>query len=118
MKMRKHFRPEKSWSQFIVLSIRYLELLKNDGVNLLVLLLQAPVIAIMLVLMVRFEAGGSVFEANQLVQCSTHVLTSSGPLTLPEAKQRETIDCQHVLMFLQKDPHGQSFALPTGCATR
>jgi ABC-type multidrug transport system ATPase subunit/pSer/pThr/pTyr-binding forkhead associated (FHA) protein len=114
MKMRKHFKPGKSWSQFILLSIRYLELLKNDVVNLLVLLLQAPVIAIMLVLMVRFEVGAGVFEANQLMQCSTHVLTSSGLLALPEAKQRETIGCQRVLMFLQKDPHGQSFVLQHG----
>ena len=56
----------KGWSQFLLLSMRYLELLKNDRGNLLILLLQAPVIALMLVLMVRFEIGTGVFDANKL----------------------------------------------------
>jgi len=108
--IKKHFNPRKSWSQFLWLSIRYLELLKNDVGNLLVLLLQAPVIAIMLVLMVRFEIGAGVFDANQLVQCRTQVLTPSGPLLLPQAQQMESIDCQQVLSFLHEDPRGRSFA--------
>ncbi len=82
--------------------------------NLLVLLLQAPVIAIMLVLMVRFEVGAGVFNANQLIQCRTQILTPSGPLILPQARQMESIDCHHVLTFLQKDPYGQSFAQTHG----
>lgn len=108
--IKKHFKLRKSWSQFLLLSTRYLELLKNDVGNLLVLLLQAPVIAIMLVLMVRFEVGEGVFNSNQLVQCRTQLLTPSGPLVLPEARTIESIDCSHVLSFLRKDPHGQSFA--------
>jgi len=40
--------------QFRLLSERYLELLKNDRVNLLVLLLQAPIIAFILVLLIAF----------------------------------------------------------------
>jgi ABC-type multidrug transport system ATPase subunit/pSer/pThr/pTyr-binding forkhead associated (FHA) protein len=101
-------------SQFTLLSRRYLELLKNDTGNLLILLLQAPVIAIMLVLMVRFEIGTGVFNANQLVQCRTQILTSSGPLALPQAGQAEQVDCSQVLTFLKNDPRGQTFAASKG----
>lgn len=103
-----------AWSQFLLLSTRYLELLKNDRGNLLILLLQAPVIAIMLVLMVRFEVGPGVFDAGSLVQCRTQILTSAGPLALPQAQQTEQIDCQQVLTFLQTNPAGQSFAQQKG----
>ena len=68
----------KGWSQFLLLSMRYLELLKNDRGNLLILLLQAPVIALMLVLMVRFEIGTGVFDANKLVQCHTEYSHGNG----------------------------------------
>src|SRR5947209_9765430 len=98
----------------MLLSIRYLELLKNDKGNLLILLLQAPVIATMLVLMVRFEVGAGVFNANSLVQCRTQILTSAGPLALPQAQQVEQIGCQPVLTFLQTDPAGQSYARQQG----
>jgi ABC-type multidrug transport system ATPase subunit/pSer/pThr/pTyr-binding forkhead associated (FHA) protein len=37
------------WRQWLVLTTRYLELLRNDPVNLSILLLQAPVIALLLV---------------------------------------------------------------------
>jgi ABC-type multidrug transport system ATPase subunit/pSer/pThr/pTyr-binding forkhead associated (FHA) protein len=106
--------PGNAWMQFILLSTRYLELLKNDTGNLLILLLQAPVIAVMLVLMVRFEVGPDVFNANNLVQCRTQILTSSGPLALPQAQQTEQIDCSQVLTFLKNDPNGQAFAANKG----
>src|SRR5215469_1028419 len=82
-KTQRQVRHGHGWSQFLLLATRYLELLKNDVGNLLILLLQAPVIAIMLVLMVRFEVGAGIFDANKLVQCSTQIITSSGPLALP-----------------------------------
>lgn len=104
----------QSWSQFILLSKRYLELLKNDTGNLLILLLQAPIIAIMLVLMARFEVGAGIFDANKLVQCRTQIVTSAGPLALPQAQQTETIDCSQVLTFLKNDPNGQAFARSAG----
>jgi ABC-type multidrug transport system ATPase subunit/pSer/pThr/pTyr-binding forkhead associated (FHA) protein len=107
-------RQGKGWSQFLLLSTRYLELLKNDAGNLLILLLQAPVIALMLVLMVRFEIGTGVFDANKLVQCQTQILTTSGPLALPQASQTALIDCSQVLTFLKNDPHGQAFAQSKG----
>src|SRR5207237_1255582 len=98
----------------MILSRRYLELLKNDKGNLLILLLQAPIIGILLVLMVRFEVGAGVFDANKLVQCRTQILTSSGPLALPQAQQTETIDCQQVLNFLRSNPNGQAYAQKQG----
>ena len=42
------------WKQFALLSFRYLELLRNDRTNLLVLLLQAPVVAVLLTLLIQF----------------------------------------------------------------
>ncbi|HKV57571.1 MAG TPA: ABC transporter permease, partial [Ktedonobacteraceae bacterium] len=115
-KPEKRVKRGNGWSQFILLSTRYLELLRNDKGNLLILLLQAPVIAIMLVLMVRFEVGQGVFNANSLVQCRTQVLTSTGPLALPQAQQAEQIDCQQVVTFLHTNPGGQAFAQQKGGA--
>lgn len=106
----KQVRNRHGWTQFLLLSTRYMELLKNDVGNLLVLLLQAPVIAIMLVLMARFEVGAGIFDANQLTQCRTQILTSSGPLAMPQASQSQSIDCQQVLHFLQGNPAGQAYA--------
>jgi ABC-type multidrug transport system ATPase subunit/pSer/pThr/pTyr-binding forkhead associated (FHA) protein len=111
---RRRVMYDKGWSQFLLLSMRYLELLKNDRGNLLILLLQAPVIALMLVLMVRFEIGTGVFDANKLVQCHTSILTATGPLALPQSSQTELIDCSQVLTFLKSDPRGQAFATSTG----
>jgi ABC transport system ATP-binding/permease protein len=113
-KSQQRVKRGNAWSQFVLLSTRYLELLKNDRGNLLILLLQAPVIAIMLVLMVRFEVGPGVFDAGSLVQCRTQILTASGPLALPQAQQTEQINCQQVLTFLQTNPGGQTFAQQQG----
>jgi ABC transport system ATP-binding/permease protein len=113
-KAAQQIKRGNAWSQFLLLSSRYLELLKNDTGNLLILLLQAPVIAIMLVLMVRFEVGAGVFDAGKLTQCSTQILTASGPLALPQAQHSELIGCQQVLNFLQTSTSGQVFAQQKG----
>jgi ABC transport system ATP-binding/permease protein len=113
-KTLKRVKRGNAWSQFILLSRRYLELLKNDKGNLLILLLQAPVIGIMLVLMVRFEVGVGVFDSSKLVQCRTQILTSSGPLALPQAQQTELVGCQQVLTFLNNDPNGQAYVQKKG----
>ncbi len=104
----------KSWSQFGLLSMRYLELLKNDSVNLMILLLQAPIIALMLVLMLRFEVGGGIFNASALAQCRTQIVTATGPLSLPEAQHAVLTDCQNALTFLRETPNGQAYALARG----
>ena len=117
-KAQKRVKRGNAWSQFLLLSTRYLELLKNDKGNLLILLLQAPVIATMLVLMARFEVGPGIFDANSLTQCRTQILTPAGPLALPQARQLEQIGCQQVLTFLKTDPAGQSFAHLQGGAAQ
>ncbi len=113
-KMPKRVKRGSPLSQFALLSTRYVELLKNDVGNLMILLLQAPVIAIMLVLMVRFEVGTGVFDANNLVQCGTQIITSNGPLALPQARTKSQIDCQSVVDFLKTDPKGRSFVQQKG----
>ncbi len=82
----------------------------------MILLLQAPLIAIVLVLLVRSEIGMNIFDANQLAQCRTQLVVSSGaPLTLPQAQQgQKTTDCQNALDFLQHNPQGQSYVTSQG----
>lgn len=113
---RKTLRRGRGWSQFILLSQRYMELLKNDVGNLLILLLQAPLIAIVLVLLVRSEIGVNIFNADQLALCRTQLVVSTGaPLTLPQAQQgQKTTGCQNALHFLQNDPQGQSYVKNQG----
>ena len=113
-KTRKRVKRGNPWSQFLLLATRYLELLKNDRGNLLILLLQAPVIAIILVLTIRSQLGTGVFDANKVVQCRTQILTSSGPLTLPQAQKSEQINCNAVLTFLKNDVHGRAFVHKKG----
>jgi len=56
------------WRQFRILSARYLELLKNDIGNLAILLLQAPIIAIILF----FLAGNGTFDSTSVATCPLH----------------------------------------------
>ncbi len=73
------------WQQFMLLSMRYLELLKNDTVNLLILLLQAPIIGIILF----FLAGSGTFAPTSVVSCPPPPPATSGP-----------VNCQRVVNFL------------------
>lgn len=108
-------RIARQWSQFLLLSRRYLELLRNDTVNLAILLLQAPLISVILILMLRFEVGAGIFDANNLAQCRTQVLTASGaPLSLPQAQHALVTDCQNALTFLRDAPAGQTYASQHG----
>ena len=90
----KQPRRGNPWQQFILLSMRYIELLKNDRGNLLILLLQAPVIALILFLL----AAPDVFSHTNIVNCppSTQI-----PQTVPNK-----FDCQNVVNAL-KTPQGQ-----------
>ena len=110
-------RPKRSnpWKQFVLLCMRHIELLKNDAGNLLILLLQAPLVALLLMLMVRFEIGGGIFDPNSIVQCRTQILTSSGPLALPGISNvADLVDCKQVVNFLTTDPNGTSYAQAKG----
>jgi ABC transport system ATP-binding/permease protein len=109
-------RPKRGnpWQQFFLLSMRYLELLRNDVGNLAILLLQAPVIALLLTVMVRYQIGANVFDANQIVQCRTQIIVASAPLALPNARQTDTVNCDQVINFLRNDPQGKSFVQRKG----
>ncbi len=53
-------------SQFRLLSRRYIELLRNDGGNLRILLLQAPIIGAILMLILKFVTISGVFSAENV----------------------------------------------------
>src|SRR5258708_11137469 len=114
-KEKKHTKRGNPWKQFVLLCMRHIELLKNDAGNLLILLLQAPLVALLLMLMVRFEIGGGIFDPNSIVQCRTQILTSSGPLALPGISNvADLVDCKQVVNFLTTDPNGTSYAQAKG----
>ncbi len=75
------------WKQFSLLSRRYLELLKNDTGNLLILLLQAPIIAAILILMLS-SGGQGTFNPTSIAQC--HLTPTD----------RKIVDCQQILNSL------------------
>ena len=62
------------WRQFFILTRRYTELVVRDRVNLLVLILQAPVIAIIL----GIVAGANVFEPGHKFSTAQQVLFMLG----------------------------------------
>ena len=82
------------WKQFMLLSMRYIELLKNDRGSLMILLLQAPIIALILFLL----AAPDVFSRTNIVNCPPN---SQIPQTVPNK-----FDCQNVVNAL-KTPQGQ-----------
>jgi len=72
------------WKQFILLSMRYMELILNDKLNLAILILQAPIIGLIL----YFLMLHGTFDPNNIATCYAHqpITAKAGPL-LP-------IDCQ------------------------
>ncbi len=62
------------WKQLRLLSARYLELLRNDRVNLLMLLLQAPILAIILMLIIQFVIKPPLFTGMKLAIAAEKVL--------------------------------------------
>ncbi len=115
-KTRKHRNPFK---QFMLLSMRYIELLKNDTPTLTILLLQAPVIGLLILTMVRFELGfgSNAFSANNVVQCAPQIYTSSaigpanptGALGINTHGKSGPVDCNQILTFLNSDANGQNY---------
>jgi ABC-type multidrug transport system ATPase subunit/pSer/pThr/pTyr-binding forkhead associated (FHA) protein len=65
----------KAWKQFTILSRRFLELLKNDTGNLLILLLQAPVIGLVLL----FLAGHGTFDTTSVANCPSQAVPGIPP---------------------------------------
>ncbi|MGI9059497.1 MAG: FHA domain-containing protein [Ktedonobacteraceae bacterium] len=93
--------------QFLLLSMRYIELLKNDKVNLSILLLQAPIIALILFLLLTFQNGLGTFDPTSIAKCPTRadITATKGRIV--------SNDCQRVLDSLNT-PQGQQFAISQG----
>ncbi len=112
----KRTKRGNSWTQFLLLSLRCGELLKNDIGNLLILLLQAPIIGMLIVLLMRFQIGANIFNVNTMLRCSAQVNTPSGLVSLPNVQPTSTVDCSQVLNFLQNNPLGVAYAHHQGSA--
>ncbi|GAC1347658.1 MAG: FHA domain-containing protein [Ktedonobacteraceae bacterium] len=82
--------------QFMLLSMRYLELLKNDTGNLLILLLQAPIIAVILF----FLAAPGVFSSSNVATCPPQ-------RDIPQTVSNK-YDCQNVVNAINS-PGGQTY---------
>jgi ABC transport system ATP-binding/permease protein len=98
------------WKQFSLLSRRYLELLKNDTGNLLILILQAPIIAAILVLMLS-SGGHGTFDASSIAKCPLHPPGTNIqiPQTVPGS-----LNCQNALNFLNGTTEGQAIVASHG----
>ncbi len=108
-------------SQFLLLTRRNVELLRNDRSTLLIMLLQAPLIALFLMLLIRFEVGAGVFDPGHVVQCAPQIFTSTavsqtnptGALGInPTAKQKNdngTVNCNLIQNFLATDASGKAY---------
>jgi ABC transport system ATP-binding/permease protein len=110
--LKKTARRYSSLKQFWILSVRYLELLKNDTGNLLILLLQAPVIVILLVALMKYEIGTTMFTQDSIAKCPTGitVFTTIGLPNIPTTGQIYSNSCIRVKNALQYDPKGRIYA--------
>jgi ABC transport system ATP-binding/permease protein len=102
--------------QFFLLNQRNLELLKNDTSNLIILLLQAPLIALLLMLLIRFEVGAGIFDANKVVQCAPRISTTkialpaqSGGIIGLNTGKNDVVDCNKVVDYLKNDTTGKQY---------
>jgi ABC transport system ATP-binding/permease protein len=93
----KQPRRGNPWKQFLLLCMRYVELLTNDRGTLMILLLQAPIIALILF----FLAAPDVFFHTNIVNCPPNAQI---PQTTPNK-----FDCQNVVNAL-KTPQGKAYA--------
>ena len=112
-KIKEIKKPQRGnpWKQFLLLCTRNMELLKNNKSNLLILLLEAPLIAILLMVLARAELGTDIFNANKIVQCTPQIFTAAGPLALPGiSTQDHVISCDRVVDFLQHNANGVAYA--------
>jgi ABC transport system ATP-binding/permease protein len=108
--------------QFLLLAQRNIELLRNDTSTLTILLLQAPLIALLLVLLFRFEVGSGLFDTNKVVQCAPRIFTSSaisatnpsGALGINTNGKNDLIDCNRIVSFLKNDANGIQYAQKKG----
>ncbi|HEX6121953.1 MAG TPA: ATP-binding cassette domain-containing protein, partial [Ktedonobacterales bacterium] len=116
---RKHTQRRNPVAQFALLAQRNLELIRNNRSNLIILLLQAPVIALVLMLLIRFEIGAGLFNPDKVLQCApqiTQTVVTTTPTTdnptgalrlgLPSAGHSDPnhpVDCHQIAQLLSGD---------------
>jgi ABC-type multidrug transport system ATPase subunit/ABC-type multidrug transport system permease subunit len=121
MTTMKQLKQRYPWSQFLLLTMRSLELLGNNMTNLLILLLQAPLIGLILMLLVKYEIGTPVFDASSIASCPTtsQILTAAGLIDTPGTLNPPvSLSCDRVASFLKHDPRGKVYATHRGGAQR
>jgi len=96
-------RQGNPWRQFCILTMRYLELLKNDVANLAILLLQAPIIGLILF----YLAGPTTFSSTNVTTCPLRAnpLNHTGPIV--------SLSCQRVVDLLNS-PQAASLVAQQG----
>lgn len=99
----KHVKRGSPGRQFRILTKRYLELLRNDVANLMILLLQAPIIGLILFYLV----SPTTFSSTSVTTCPLRAnpLSQSGRIV--------SLSCQRVVDLLNS-PQGSSFAAQQG----
>jgi ABC-type multidrug transport system ATPase subunit/pSer/pThr/pTyr-binding forkhead associated (FHA) protein len=110
------------FKQFALLSRRNFELLRNDRSTLILLLLQAPLLALLLTLLIRMEVGTGIFNANNEIQCSPRIFAASavsatnpnGLIGIQTNGGNALVDCNRIITFLKNDPNGISYAHSKG----
>ncbi len=108
------------WRQFLLLSQRYIELLRNDMGNLAILLLQAPIIGLLLLFFIQ-GVGTDAFNANAVLLCPTTsaIIAAKGYPDVPTPDNPiVSKSCQHVKDFLTLDARGQAYAQQRGGVTK
>lgn len=104
------------WRQFLLLSQRYLELLRNDKGNLALLLLQAPIIGLLILLLIK-GVGPDGFNTSSILLCPTTaaVVAARGYPDVPTPDNPiVSKSCQGVENFLLHDPRGKAYASTRG----
>ena len=110
-------RHHNSLTQFSLLSLRYLELLKNDVGSLLILLLQAPVIALLLIALMKYGIGTTLFTQQDIASCPTNatVFLPSGLPSIPMTGHTVySQSCTRVEYILKNMPQGKAYAQKRG----
>src|SRR6266567_2135370 len=122
-KVQELKRPKRGnpFKQFILLFQRQIELFRNNTSNLILLFLQAPLIGLVLVLIVRAEIGTGIFDANKVVLCAPQIFQttvttnpqapagSSQPLGINTNGNTSSVDCNRIITFLKTDTNGQLY---------
>ena len=114
LKPPKRSHPLRQW---VLLCKRYLELLKNERGNLAILLLQAPVIALIVFFIIKTSIGVGGFDTNKVVQCPTtqQIFTAKGLPDVPNPySPAVSTDCNQLENLLKTTVQGQTYAASRG----